>query len=75
MKENIEINKATSIVNYTLNKFAPTILVSILLFSSFGFVTFKPYLIISLMIFSQFFHYKVGYSVAICKERNLFGNE
>ena len=70
MKENIEINRATSMVNYTLNKFAPTILVGILLFSSLGYETFEPYFIIGLMIFSQVFHYKVGYSVAICKERN-----
>ena len=71
MKENIEIHKTTSIINYTLNKFLPTALVALLLFSSLGFYKFEPYLILGLCIFSQNFHYKVGYSVAVCKERGI----
>ena len=75
MKANIEINKPTSIINYTLNKFAPTLLVVFLLFTTLGFETWEPYIIVGLMVFSQVFHYKVGYSVAICRERGLLDEE
>ena len=71
MKEDIEIHKATSIINYALNKFLPTIVVALLLFSSLGFYRFEPYFILGLCIFSQCFHYKVGYSVAVCRERGI----
>jgi hypothetical protein len=63
--------KFFSILNFTLNKFCPIAITSFLLFFNFGFSTYEPYVIIGLFIFTQRFHYGVGYSIALCQERNL----
>jgi hypothetical protein len=67
----METNKITSVLNYTLNKFCPIAVVAFLVFINFGFYTWEPYVIMGLVYFAQTFHYKVGYSVAICEERGL----
>lgn len=67
----MNINKFTSVLNFTLNKFCPIAIVSFLVFFKIGFETWEPYVIMFLFFFSQNFHYKVGYSVAICEERGL----
>jgi hypothetical protein len=67
----MNINKFNSVINYTLNKFCPIVVVAFLVFINFGFQTWEPYVIMGLVYFAQTFHYKVGYSVAICEERGL----
>jgi len=67
----MNINKFNSVLNYTLNKFCPIAVVAFLIFVNFGFQTWEPYVIMGLIYFGQTFHYKVGYSVAICEERRL----
>jgi hypothetical protein len=67
----MNIRKFNSALNYTLNKFCPLFIASFLLFFNFGFYALEPYIIIGLIMFSQNFHYKVGYSVAICEEKGL----
>lgn len=71
----MSINKLNSIINYTLNKFCPIAVVAFLLFSSLGFYTWQPYVVMALVYFAQTFHYKVGYSVAICEERGLLSED
>lgn len=71
----MNINKFNSVLNYTLNKFCPIAVVSFLTFLNFGFLTWEPYIIVGLVAFAQNFHYKVGYSVAICEERGLLKDE
>lgn len=71
----METNKTTSVINYTLNKFCPIVMVTFLAFFKMGFQTWEPYFIIGLIAFAQNFHYKVGYSVAICEERGLLDEE
>jgi len=71
----MNINKFNSAINYTLNKFCPIFMVGFLTFFKMGFFTWEPYVIIALVLFAANFHYKVGYSVAICEERGLFKNE
>jgi len=67
----MSITKFNSILNFILNKFCPLFAASFLLFFNFGFYAIEPYIIIGLFMFAQHFHYGVGYSVALCKERNL----
>ena len=67
----MNINKFNSVINYSLNKFCPIAVVAFLVFINFGFQTWEPYVIMGLVYFAQTFHYKVGYSVAICEERGL----
>jgi hypothetical protein len=50
-------------------------MVTFLAFFKMGFQTWEPYFIIGLIAFAQNFHYKVGYSVAICEERGLLDEE
>jgi len=71
----MNIDKFNSVMNYTLNKFCPIAVVSFLTFLNFGFETWEPYIIVALVAFAQNFHYKVGYSVAICQERGLLDDE
>ena len=62
-------NNIYSILNYSLNKFCPFIIIGTLSFLKMGFESFEPYVIIGLVFFVQHFSYKVGYAVAICEER------
>lgn len=71
MNEEIPINKFFASLNYTMNKFCPIFLIAFVLFYNLGFESLTPYIVIGLVIFSQQYHYKIGYSVAICKERGL----
>lgn len=58
-------------LNYSLNKFLPVILVAFILFYKIGFETWEPYVIMGFVFFIDKFSYKVGYSVALCEERGL----
>tara|TARA_A200000159_G_scaffold135604_1_gene134772 strand:- start:1427 stop:1642 length:216 start_codon:yes stop_codon:yes gene_type:complete len=68
-------DKITSVINYTLNKFCPIVVITFLTFLKMGLETWEPYVIVGLVLFAMNFHYKVGYSVAICEERGLLDDE
>jgi hypothetical protein len=68
-------NNTFSIISYTLNKFCPLIIITVLSFIKMGFETFEPYIIIGLVFFIQHFSYKVGYAVAICEERGILDKD
>lgn len=71
----MNINKINSAMNYILNKFCPILMIAFLVFFKFGYETWEPYVIMCLVFFSLNFHYKVGYSVALCEERGLLNRE
>jgi hypothetical protein len=49
-------------LDYILNKFMPTLLVSFICFYSFGFYSWESYFVIGLMLFSNSFNFKCGYA-------------
>ena len=71
----MNVHKFSRVLNYTLNKFCPMILTGVILIISFGFYTWEPYAVMSLLLFAQHYHFKVGYSVAICEERGYIDSE
>lgn len=71
MNNEFPINKFFTALNYTMNKFCPMFCIAFVLFYYLGFEHIAPYIVIGLVVFSQQYHYKIGYSVAICKERGL----
>tara|TARA_R110002167_G_scaffold10563_3_gene48133 strand:+ start:47 stop:286 length:240 start_codon:yes stop_codon:yes gene_type:complete len=73
--KDIEIGAITCVLNYTLNKFLPFIFIGTLLFLNMSFETWEPYAIMGFVWFIDRFSFKVGYSVAICEEKGLIGNE
>ena len=64
-----------SVLNFTLNKFCPTFIIAFLVFMKMGFYTWEPYVVAGFVHFSQHFHYKIGYSVAVCEERGLLSDD
>ena len=63
--ETSELNAA---LNYVLNKYMPILLISFLMFYSFGFNSFIPYFVIGLVIFSNKYSFMCGYADAILSE-------
>lgn len=59
------------ILNFSLNKFLPFIILTCLSFHSLGFERFEPYIIIALAIFIGHFNFKAGYAVAYCEKNNI----
>ena len=64
-----------TLLNYSLNKFLPIILMGVLLFSEMGPELWQPYVILGLAFFIGHFNFKVGYAVAICEERGLINKD
>ena len=60
-----------AIVNYSLNKFLPYIMVGVLLFSQLDFMSWEPYVILGFIFFIDKFSFKTGYSVAYCEGRGI----
>jgi general stress protein CsbA len=58
-----------AIINYSLNKFVPYILVGLLIFSQLKWDTWQPYAILGFIFFIDKFSFKTGYSVAYCESR------
>lgn len=54
-------------VNYSLNKFCPLLIIGFLLFYNFGYTKLEPYIIMGLIMFIERFNFKVGYAVAYCE--------
>jgi hypothetical protein len=59
------------ILNFTLNKFLPFLLIGFLSFYSLGFFRFEPYVILGLAIFIGRFNFNAGYAVAYCEKNNI----
>lgn len=60
-----------AVLNFTLNKFLPFIIISFLCFFKMGYECFEPYVIIGLSLFASHFHFKTGYAVAYCEKNNI----
>ena len=65
------MNQTQAVINYTLNKFCPFLIIGFLVFSKFTFETWEPYAIMVLLLFVDRFSFKTGYSVAFCEKNNL----
>jgi hypothetical protein len=59
------------LINYSLNKFCPPIIISFLLFLNFGFLTWEPYVIMGLIFFIEKFNFNTGYAVAFCEAKGI----
>ena len=59
------------VVNFTLNKFLPFLVISFLCFLKMGFDTYEPYIVIIMSFFIGHFHFKTGYAVAYCEKNNI----
>lgn len=59
------------LLNFSLNKFLPFILIICLCFHGFGFERFEPYVIVALSIFIGRFNFNAGYAVAYCEKNNI----
>jgi hypothetical protein len=59
------------IIDYSLNKFCPLLIIGFLLFYNFGYAKFEPYVIMGLIFFIERFNFKVGYAVAYCESMGI----
>jgi mannose/fructose/N-acetylgalactosamine-specific phosphotransferase system component IIC len=60
-----------AIINYTLNKFCPYILIGFLLLYNSDIDIIRSTIILGACIFIEKFSFKTGYSVAYCKKNNI----
>ena len=60
-----------NVLNYSLNKFMPYIIIAFLSFYNMGFESFSPYVILLSSFFTGHFHFKAGYAVAYCEANNI----
>lgn len=61
------MNKTNAILDYSLNRFCPIIIVGLILFTSFSLGDWQLYAIIALLFFMDKYQFKVGYSVGYCE--------
>lgn len=59
------------VINFTMNKFCPFLIIGFLSFYKMGYECFEPYVIIALSFFISHFHFKTGYAVAYCEQNNI----
>jgi len=60
-----------AILNYSLNKFCPYILIGFLLFYNSGMNPLRSGIILLFCLFIDKFSFKAGYSLAFCKKNNI----
>ena len=60
-----------AIINYTLNKFLPYLILFGIVFSQMDYTTIYPYLTMGFIFFVDKFSFKTGYSVAYCEKNNI----
>lgn len=60
-----------AIINYSLNKFCPYIVIMFVLFYNSNFDIFRALVVIGACIFVDKFAFKAGYSYAYCKKNNI----
>ena len=56
-----------AVLNYSLNRFCPIIILGALIISNFSLTNWQLYVTIALMIFMDKYQFKVGYSVGYCE--------
>tara|TARA_R110002051_G_scaffold279307_1_gene340759 strand:+ start:277 stop:504 length:228 start_codon:yes stop_codon:yes gene_type:complete len=74
VESNSKFNGVQAVINYSLNKFCPLIIVAFLVFSNFELTRWEPYVIMLLIFFIERFSFKVGYSVAYCECKGIDTN-
>jgi len=65
----------TYLINYTLNKFCPYIIILFLLFYNSGIDPIRAFIVFAACIFVDKFAFNVGLSVAYCKKNNINLND
>ena len=60
-----------AIINYSLNKFLPYVILLGIVFSQMDYTTIYPYLTMGFVYFVDKFSFKTGYSVAYCEKNNI----
>jgi hypothetical protein len=65
------MNNPQAIINYTLNRFCPMIILGILMFLNFSLDNWHLYVVLCLMIFMDKYQFKVGYSVGFCEAKGI----
>ena len=65
------MSNSQAVLNYTLNRFCPMIILGILMFSNFALDNWHLYVAIGLMVFMDKYQFKVGYSVGFCEARGI----
>lgn len=60
-----------AIVNYTLNRFCPMIILGFIIFSNFALDNWHLYALVALMVFMDKYQFKIGYSVGFCEGRGI----
>ena len=60
-----------AIINYSLNKFLPYVILLGIVFSQMEYTTIYPYLTMGFVYFVDKFSFKTGYSVAYCEKNNI----
>lgn len=59
------------VINFSMNKFCPFLIIGFLCFYKMGYECFEPYAILALSFFVGHFHFKTGYAVAYCEKHNI----
>ena len=65
------INENAYLINYSLNKFSPYLIMAFLLFYDSGFSVWRSIVCLGLCFFIDKFSFKAGYSVAYCEAHNI----
>ena len=60
-----------AIINYSLNKFCPILIIGFIVFSQFGIGTWEPWMVMAMALFAERFNYNAGYAVAYCEGRGI----
>lgn len=63
--------KMTNIINYSLNKFCPYIVIAFLLFYNSELDPLRAVIVLSACLFVDKFAFRAGYSYAYCKKHNI----
>ncbi|MBN86493.1 MAG: hypothetical protein CL885_03110 [Dehalococcoidia bacterium] len=60
-----------AIINYSLNRFCPLLVIGFIVFAHFGISTWEPWVVMGMVLFIERFHFNTGYAVAFCEERGI----
>ncbi len=63
--------RVQAVIDYSLNRFMPWVIIGLIVFASFGGWDWRPYTILGLLAFVERNCYNLGYSICFCKERKL----
>lgn len=51
-------------LDYTMNKYMPTLLIGFIMFYTLGYETWEPFVVIGLVLFSNSYNFKCGFANA-----------